>query len=202
MEEPVRVQFGDAGIEVHSAQLRSERPDHPRRHAPAPFALAPQGVERRRAVQRHEYHQKAEEADEIVVVQVRGLVQQLDIGEQGEERRDGKPVAIAECYAQTGESKQGEVDVHSPGGPWLDPPEAGVREVVLRHDVEVGYPTLCREAPTDATPSRPKAMRNAAAEAPLTGRAPASAARSSSRAARRTHGARVSLSALNIMGVV
>ena len=146
VEEPVRVQLGDAGEEVDRTQLRAERPYRPYGHGPVQRMGAAPRVERRRAVQRHEDHQEAEQAYEVVVVEVGRLVEQFDVREEEEEGGDGEAVAVAERDAEGGEPEKREVGVHAPGGPRLHPPEAGVGEVVLRRDIELVDPASRGEA--------------------------------------------------------
>ena len=91
-------------------------------------------------------HEEGEQADEIVVVEVRRPVDELDVSEQDKERGDGEPVAVAQCDTEAGEAEQGEMEMHPPCGPGLHPAEAVVAEVVRGLDVEVRYPTVGGEA--------------------------------------------------------
>ena len=89
---------------------------------------------------------RARRLDQVVVVEVGGLVQQLDVGKaDGEEGGAGAPAAAGgDAEAQQGEG--GKVGVHPPCRPGLDPGESGIGEVVGRRQVEGINPAVGEKA--------------------------------------------------------
>ena len=146
MQQPVGIQLGEARKQVYDAQLRAEGPGHPHGDRVPPPRGPPPGVQRGRAVQRHEDHQEADQAHPVVVVQIGRLVDELDVGEEDEEGRHGEAVAIAQRHAQAGRAEQGKVEIHAPGRPGLHPLEAEIFEVTCGLDVELGDPAVGGEA--------------------------------------------------------
>ena len=83
------------------------------------------------------------------MVEVGGFVEEFDVDESGEEEGGAEAVAVAEGDADGEDGEGGEVGVHSPLGPGLDPAEAGVGEVVGWLDVELVDPAVGEEAGDD-----------------------------------------------------
>ena len=93
---------------------------------------------------RQKNHQKAEDADEIVVVQVSGLIHQFDVGEAEEKDYDGNAVFVSDCHKEGRQS----ADCKNQIGPFakrLYPFKAVVRKEKLWFNVELGYPSVDRK---------------------------------------------------------
>ena len=85
---------------------------------------------------RHQNHQRRNQADQIVVILVLGLVEQEEVGVAHGEERDAEPERAEDV----------EVEVHPAARPWLDPAEAQVFEEKGRLD-EVAIDLAAAEEP-------------------------------------------------------
>ena len=140
VQQPVRVELGDAGEDVHDADLGTQNPNGPGRHAVA--------------VQRQNGQQQADQAHQVVVVEVRSSVDQLNVGEADAEQRRADSRTAAGGDAQADQAQSDKVDVHSPAGPRLHPAEAQVGEVMGRINVERADPAVGEKADDDGQPQQ------------------------------------------------
>ena len=138
VEQPVRVQLGDAGEYIDYADLEAQSPQRPAR--------------RRRVSPRQEDQQEADQAHPVIVVQVGGAVNQLNIGEADKEQRAANPAAIPCGDGEAQCPQRREVGIHSPAGPGLHPAKAEVGEVVSRRKVQILNPAVGEEPDDDSQP--------------------------------------------------
>ena len=93
---------------------------------------------------RQKDHQKAEDADEVVVVQVGRFIHQLDVGEAEKKDDDGNAVFETDCHKEGRQS----ADCKNNVGPFakrLNPFKAVVRKEELRFNIELGNPAVDRK---------------------------------------------------------
>ena len=93
-----------------------------------------------------EDQEPAQQADEIVVIEISGLVDQLDVREADEEQRCTHPELPAERDREGEKRKRQEQQVHEHGWQRPDPWKQLPREVKCRDDVELVHPIERHEA--------------------------------------------------------
>jgi hypothetical protein len=91
-------------------------------------------------MRREDNHQSAQQADEIVVIEIRRLVDQLDVREADEEERHARTVMEAEHNADGEDDERREVQMHERSRERQHPWKQRPREVVLGQDVELVDP--------------------------------------------------------------
>ncbi|MDB4932600.1 MAG: hypothetical protein JWM10_5084 [Myxococcaceae bacterium] len=144
--EPVGAQLREAREHVHHAELRADEPDHPRRDGGARARRVAPRVEGERRARREQREPEREQRDQVVVVEVVGLIEQLDVGEREREGEGARAGAPAEREAERRGAHQREDGVHAGGRQRAHPAEAHVGEVVAGGDVEGGDPAARGEA--------------------------------------------------------
>ena len=132
MQQPVRVQLGDAGENIDDANLSAQGPQRPQRN--------------RAATQRQRRQQQADQAHQVVMVEVRGAVNQLNVGKADAEQSGAYPPAIARYDADAEQSQRGKVRVHPPAGPGSRPAEPQVGKVIIRFNVQRANPPMGEKA--------------------------------------------------------
>ena len=144
LEQPIRVELGQAGEAVDEGDLRAKRPDSAARDRR--WRTAAPRVQRPDAMGGQQEQQQAGETDEVVVVEVGGFVDQLDVGEAEREEQGGGAVAPAEHDREGEQAERGEMEMHPGRGPGAHPLEADVAEMVRGIDVELVNPAVGEEA--------------------------------------------------------
>ena len=135
VQQPVRVELGHAGENVHDADLGAQDPHGPCRHAVA--------------VQRQNGQQQADQAHQVVVVEIRGSVDQLNVREADAEQDRADPRTVAGGDSQAEQAQGGKVGIHAPARPRLHPAESQVGEVMGRFNVERADPAVSEKADDD-----------------------------------------------------
>ena len=100
VQQPVAAQLGQPGVDVDHADLEAEQMKTPGRHRRQPRVRPPARVERADPSQRQEHEQERQQRRQVVVVEVVGDVDQLDVGEADREQERAGPVEQAERDAQ------------------------------------------------------------------------------------------------------
>ena len=77
-----------------------------------------------------------------MVVEVGSTVQQLDVGEAGEEQRGTSPGTATGSDPQAEQAKDDKVDVHPRARPGLQPAKAQIGEVISRLNVKRANPPV------------------------------------------------------------
>jgi hypothetical protein len=95
---------------------------------------------------RQNYEQAGKKTDQIVVIQVGGLIQQFDVREAQKEEYRANPIENAECNAKSEHHKGNEMGVHERIGPGPDPLEARVGKMKRRGQIEFADPTFGHES--------------------------------------------------------
>ncbi|MEZ4408380.1 MAG: hypothetical protein R3A52_18180 [Polyangiales bacterium] len=145
-QEPVGAELRDAREEIDHPELRAEEPHRPPGGGGAREGGVAARVEGERSA-RGEHHQpRGEDRDQVVVVEVEGLVDQLDVGEEREEDRRAPAGAPAEREAEGRGAHQREDRVHPRAAERAHAREAQVGEMVRGRDVELGDPSPRGEA--------------------------------------------------------
>jgi hypothetical protein len=103
-------------------------------------------VQRPDSVRRQKDHQSAEQADEIVVIEIVGFVDQLDVREANEEERHRDAVVKADSDRECEDDERDKVHVHEGGRQRHHPRKRIPCEVKGRLDVELVHPPERDEA--------------------------------------------------------
>ena len=93
-------------------------------------------------MRRNHNQQQTDQADEIEVVQMIGLVEQEDVAEADEKQRCRQSVAEPDRNQKRQHPQGGEVPIHSIAGQRMDPLEAEIFEEELRFDVVPRNPVV------------------------------------------------------------
>src|SRR5712672_1315598 len=91
---------------------------------------------------RQKNHQPAEQADEVIVVQIGGLVYEFDVSESEKKQGDANAVIKTERDTKGEGAKQNKVRIHERAGPGANPFEAGVSKVKDRFEIELADPAF------------------------------------------------------------
>ena len=129
--QPVRVQLGQSREEHGDGDLKPQQPQRPRRHGGRAQPRSQQGIHRPAAVGRQDGQQRRQQADQVEVIQVAGLLQQEDVGKHQEEAGGADPVQESQGDKRREHPHQRQVDVHSIAGPRLNEVQGPIGEVEL-----------------------------------------------------------------------
>ena len=139
-QEPVAVQFRHAGKQVDQGQLGPQRPEHPGRQGSGTQGRLAPRIQGRYAVQGHEHHEQADQAQPVIVIEIEGLVQELDVRKAREEQNDADAIAPAEGNQDAEDAERPEMRIHAPLRPGLEPGEPQIGEVVFRLNIQFRDP--------------------------------------------------------------
>ena len=110
VQQPVRVDFGDAPEKIHAAHERGEEVDAPGGRDGRPQTGVPPYVQAPFPVRRRQAEQPRQPAKQVGVVEVMRLFKQEKIGEECRENRsrhaEPPPQGHADAEAETGEEKE------------------------------------------------------------------------------------------------
>src|SRR6266436_1454416 len=95
---------------------------------------------------RQKSHQPAEQADEVIVVQIGGLVYEFDASESEKKESNAKAVIKTQCDSKGERGQQNKVRVHERARPGANPLEAGVSKVKDRFEIELADPAFDHKA--------------------------------------------------------
>ena len=142
LQEPIAVDLGYAREEVHQRQLHLHRAQPHQRDFHRSGQLAPMHIEAERPVRGHETQQQRQQAHEVIVVQVRGHVDQFHVGEEQEEKQRRPPVEQTDRDQRCAHQQHREHRIHPFCRERLHPTETEVGEVEYRIHVQRMHPTL------------------------------------------------------------
>src|SRR5712691_6362367 len=91
-------------------------------------------------------HQAAEQANQIVMIQIGRLIQEFDIRKAQKKESDANAVKATERDAEGKHGQQNKVRIHQRIGPRMNPLETGVGKVKGRFEIELADPAFGDEA--------------------------------------------------------
>ena len=111
-KKPVRGELGQPRKNVNDPELKAEQPQHPAGHNRVRRPTAPRRVQRPDAMARQKYHQPAQEADQVIVIEIGRLIDELDVGKPDEEEGNRRPIAPTQRHSKGQPGQQHEQPMH------------------------------------------------------------------------------------------
>ena len=91
-------------------------------------------------MQRHENHEQADQAQPIIVIEIEGLVQELNVRKARKKQNDADAIAQSDGNQDAEHAERPEMRMHAPLRPWLEPGDSQVGKVVCRLDIQFRDP--------------------------------------------------------------
>src|ERR1700753_3331986 len=106
------------------------------------IAGALQNIKRKISTGRNPYQQKRDDADEIIVIEVSGFIDQFDISKTKKKGNDGHPVEITNRDKNRRDDQQRKQCIHPCRTQWFNPIEAVKGKMKLWLDVKIAHPAF------------------------------------------------------------
>ena len=147
-QQPIRVKLSNPREKIHRPQLRPQNPYRPHRNAAAAAViLAPPPIHRPRPLHRQKRHQQTNKAHQIIMIQIRRLINQLDISEPNAKQPRAQPTVIPCHNAHRQPPQRPKMRVHPPPRQRPNPLQPVIPEMTLRLQIQRINPPMPPKPP-------------------------------------------------------